>query len=299
MKVCPILLGLSLAAAGSSVSAPQDASTPPGLPKVITLAREFIKPGRAGMAHDRTEAAFVAAMYRAKLQGHYIALNSMSGRSRALFITSYPTFAAWEADNKIVDKSPALTAELDKALMADGDLLENFDQAIATYNEDLSYHPHPDISHARYFEVSVFHVRPGHRKEFREVTKMVKDAHEKAGTSAHWAAYDVNYGAPDGTIIVLSADKSMAEIDQGFAEFKQFIEAVGGQDAMDKLDALFGEAVESSESQLFSINPKQSYPDEALVKADPDFWKPKAAAESAAAKPAAKAAASASKPASR
>ena len=299
MKISPILLGLFLAVAASSVSAAQDASTPPGPPKVITIAREFIKPGRAGMAHDRTEAAFVATMYKAKLQGHYVALNSMSGRSRALFITMYPTFAAWESDNKIVDKSPALTADLDRALMADGDLLEDYDQAIATYNEELSYHPHPDISHARYFEISVFHVRPGHRKEFREVTKMVKDAHEKAGTSAHWAAFDVNYGAPDGTIVVLSADKSMTEIDQGFAEFKQFMEAMGGRDAMDKLDALFGQAVESSESQLFSINPKQSYPDEAWIKADPDFWKSKAAPESTAAKPAAKASPGAPKPASR
>jgi hypothetical protein len=269
MKISPVLFGLSLVAAGSLAAAAQDASAPATPPKVIQIAREFIKPGRAGMAHDKTEAAFVA---------------------RALFITRYPSFAAWEADNKIIDKSPSLSAEIDHDLMADGDLLQDFDQAVATYDEKLSFHPHADISHARYYEVSVFRVKPGHRKEWHELTKMVQDANEKGGTSAHWATYEVAYGAEDGTYIILSADKSMADIDQGFAESAKFAEALGGEEGMNKLDKLYGETVESSRSELFSINPKQSYADEAWIKSDPDFWKPKAtetAAAKAAAKPAA------------
>jgi len=298
MKISPILLGLSLAAAGSLAAAAQDASAPTAPPKVIQIAREFIKPGRAGMAHDKTEVAFVAAMNRAKLQGHYVALNSLSGKSRALFITRYPSFAAWEADNKIVDKSPTISAEFDRDLMADGDLLQDFDQVVATYDEELSYHPHPDISHARYYEISVFRVKPGHRKEWHELTKMVQDANEKGGTSAHWATYEIAYGADDGTYIILSADKSMADIDQGFAESKKFAEALGGEEGMTKLDRLYGETVESSRSELFSINPKQSYADEAWIKSDPDFWKPKAT-ETAAAKAAAKPVAAAPKPSGR
>src|ERR1035438_310108 len=123
MRISPILLGLSLAAAGSLPAVAQDAIAPP---KVIQLQREFIKPGRAGAIHDKSEANFVAAMNRGKLQGHYVALNSMSGKSRAIFIVGYPSFAAWEADNKIIDKSPSLTAELDYALMTDGELLTDY-----------------------------------------------------------------------------------------------------------------------------------------------------------------------------
>jgi len=36
------------------------------------------------------------------------------------------------------------------------------------------------------------------------------------------------------------------------------------------------QAVESRQSNLFSFNPRMSYPPERWVKADPDFWKPKA-----------------------
>ena len=286
MRITPVLLGLSLAAAAGLPAVAQDAVTPP---KVIQLQREFIKPGKAGAVHDRSEANFVAAMNRGKLQGHYVALNSMSGRSRAIFIVGYPSFAAWEADNKIVDKSPSLTAELDRALMTDGELLTDYDSAVATYDEDLSYHPHGDIAHARYFEISLFHVKPGHRHDWHELTKMVKDANEKSGSSSHWATYEIAYGASDGTYLLLSSDKSLADIDQGFAESKKFVEALGGPEGMEKLDQLYGETVDHSETQLFSINPKQSYADESWIKADPEFWKPKAPAP--AAKPAAKPAA--------
>ena len=277
MRITPVLLGLSLAAAASLPAAAQD--TPP---KVIQLQREFIKPGKAGAIHDKSEANFVAVMNRGKLQGHYVALNSMSGKSRAIFIVGYPSFAAWEADGKIFDKSPSLSAELDRALMTDGELLQDFDTAVATNDEELSYHPKADISHARYFEISLFHVKPGHRHDWHELVKMVKDANEKAGTSAHWATYEVAYGAADGTYLLLSADKSLADIDQGFAESKKFVEALGGPEGMEKLDQLYGETVDHSESQLFSINPRQSYAYEAWIQADPEFWKPKTAAKPAA-----------------
>jgi len=63
------------------------------------------------------------------------------------------------------------------------------------------------------------------------------------------------------------------------ANGKKFVEAAGGEEAAAKLDQLFGQAVESVRTELFSINPKQSYVDEATINADPDFWKPKAAAK--------------------
>jgi hypothetical protein len=286
-----MLLGLSLVAAGSLAAVAQDSAPP----KVIELAREFIKPGKAGAAHDKTEAAFVAASSHGKLQGHYVALDSMSGKSRALFLTGVPSFAAWQADNTIIDKNPAVAAEFEHAMLADGELLQDFDQVVATYDAELSYHPRGDISHARYMEVSVFRVKPGHRHAFHELTKMVQDANEKGGTSSHWATYEVAYGAEDGTFIILSSDTSLADIDQGFADSKKFMEGMGGPEGMEKLDKLYGETVESSRTELFSINPKQSYASEEWIKADPDFWKPKAKTESAA-KPATKPAAAAKSP---
>ena len=131
----------------------------------------------------------------------------------------------------------------------------------------------------------MFHVRPGKNKEWRDVVKMVKDAHEKAGTSAHWGMYEIAFGAEDGTFIAITGDPSMSAIDLGFTEDKKFVAALGGDEGMRKLDEKFGDAVESSHSELFTVNPKQSYVSDDWIKSDPGFWKPKAAAP--AAKPAA------------
>lgn len=283
-KASLTLLGLLFSIAGG-LAAAQDATPAP--PKVIQINREWLKTGKSPMAHDKTEAAFVSAMNHGKLAGHYVALNSMSGKPRALYLTRYPSFEAWEKDNQTVEKNAALSAELDRAIVADGELLDSVDQAVFTYDEDLSYHPHPDVSHARYYEITVFHMRPGHHKEWYEVTKMYKAALDKAGSKAHWAAYGVAYGGEDGTFLMLTARTSMAEIDQDMADFKKVLETQGDE-GMAKLDELFAQAVDSSRTELFAVNPKQSYAEEAWIKANPDFWKPKKAApETASAKPSA------------
>ena len=283
MKITPVVLGLSLAVAGSIPAAAQDTSTP-SIPAVLTITREYVKPYRAGMAHDKTETAFAAAFRKANFPAYYVGLDSLSGRSRALFLTEYTSFAELEKDNKLMGKAP-LDADLERAGLADGDLLDQLDSTVLTYDAELSYHPHADVSHARFYEITVFHVRPGHSKEWHEVSKMYRDLMDQANPSAHWATFDVAYGAEGGSSVSITAVNSLAEIDQDDAAFAKVIEAAGGPDGWDKLDKLFGEAVDSYRSELFSVNPKQSYVSEDWIKAD-DFWKPKAShAESAAAKP--------------
>jgi hypothetical protein len=271
--VSPILLGMSLAAAGGTLAAAQDAAPTP--PKVLEITREWIKPGKTGAVHDASEAAFVSASSRANLQGHYVALNSISGKARALYVYRYPSFAAMEADQKLIEKSPALTADFDRAGSSDGELLDGIDTAVLTYDEDLSYHPHPDLSHARYYELTVFHVRPGHVADWHKLVKTYQDACDKANNGAHWGMYQLAFGGEGGTYLALSHRASMKEIDDIFAGGKKFVEAIGGEAAMQKFDELFGQTVDSSRSELFAINPKQSYPEDAWIKSDPDFWKPK------------------------
>ena len=282
MKITrPILLALTLAIASGTLAAAQEMSGPP---KVLLIQREFIKPGKSGAIHDRSEANFVQALTRAKWPTHYLALNSLSGKSRALFLTGYPSFEAVQKDNDGMEKDPVLGPELDKLMALDGELLDSTDQFVLYYDADTSYRPESDLSHARYLEVSSYVVKPGHDHDWGEIAKMVIAAHQKAGTSAHWATYEMAYGGGD-EYVILSSDKSMADIDQGFAEGKQF-EAAMGEDGMKKLHDLIASTIESSDSQLFAFNPRQSYAPEDWIKADPEFWKPKPTAAPAA-KPAA------------
>jgi len=276
-KISPILLGLSLAVTCSAMAAAQQDATKHA---VLQITREYVKPYKAGMAHDKTESAFIAAETRAKFPVHYVALNSLSGKSRALFLTEYDSFADWEKGNALVDKNKELAEAFERAGVADGELLEDVDSHVYTYSDEMSFHPHPDLSHAHYVEVTVFNVRLGHDSDWHKLSKMYRDALDKAGSSAHWAMFQVAYGANDGTYVALTGDKSMPDIDSAMLDGKKLIDSIG-EDGWKKLDKLYGECVESAHSELFAINPRQSYPSEELVAADPEFWKPKHVAPAA------------------
>ncbi len=281
-----IMMGMFLSVAGGSMAVAQDATAPP--PKVLQIFRESLKMGKSGQAHTRSAANFVSIAARAKQQGHFIALDSMSGKARSLYVTAYPSFEAWEKDNKLIDNNAALAAEMDRAIVAEGEFTDDVQSEVFTLNEDWSYHPDPDIAHMRYVDISIFHIRAGHRKDFNDCVKMVKEANEKAESGAHWLAFEIAYGGEGNTVIALSHRNSMAEIDKDMAEGKKFAEAIGGEDGMQKLDEVCGQGAESSRTELFAVNPRQSYVPDSMVKADPDFWKPKAKApEGASAKPAA------------
>jgi hypothetical protein len=154
------------------------------------------------------------------------------------------------------------------------------------FREDYSLRPEVDIAHTRYFEITVFQVKQGHDKDWDEIVKLVTAAYRKI-PDAHWAAYSAVYGAPDTTYIIFNPIKSAAEIDKNFASQKNF-EAAMGEDGMKKLSELSAAAIESSQTNLFMFNPRMSYPADEWVKADPGFWKPKAAAAPAAKKTAEK-----------
>lgn len=257
-------------------------------PKVLVVQREYIKPGMAGSAHMKTESAFVQAMTAAKWPTHYLGMDSMSGVSRALFLVGYDSFAAWEKDNQAQQKNATLSAAFDKAIVADGQLLTSYDSGVLAYREDLSLRPTAaNVAQSRYFDIMRFKVRPGHEKEFEDLTKMYVDGLGKANPDAHWAMYQSVYGADNGGVYLLfSAMKSLAEVDSGMSNDKKFAEQMGG-DGMKKISELAAACIQEVSENLFAFNPKMSYPADAWVKADPSFWKP-APAPKPAAKPEAK-----------
>ena len=116
----PLLL-CSLSIAPLALHAQNDGVNGP--PNVLLIQREFLKPGKGGMLHEATEGAFIRELDAKNAPIHYFALNSMTGPDRALFFSGYVSFAAMEAEHKEVAKITGLGAALDRANVADGDLL--------------------------------------------------------------------------------------------------------------------------------------------------------------------------------
>ena len=274
-KLSRFLLGLSLVLTCSCITAAQEKSqASPSIPRVLQITREFTKPGKAGFVHDASESAFVQAMARAKWPTHYLGMTSLSGKQRALFLTSFASFEAWEKDNAAVQKNSTLAPAIEAATVADGAQLDSIDQAVFVFNDEISLRPMADLSQMRYMEVSLYHVRPGHGREWNELVKLVKAAYEKGVPGSHWGVFEQVFGGDGGSYLVLTARKTLAEVDHGFqVENKQF-EAAMGAEGMKKLEELAAASIESEQHQLFAFNPHMSYVADEWIKADPDFWKP-------------------------
>jgi hypothetical protein len=285
-SVCDVFVLLAIAVPVIAVA--QEMSNLPMPPKVLVIGREYTKPGKTGLAHEKTESAFVQAMKHAKWPTRYLAVESLSGKSRALFLTGYDSFDAWEKDTQAQQKNATLSGDLARAWAGDGELLSDTDGGAFRFNADYSLRPEVDIAHSRYFEIGRYQIKPGHDKEWNEAMKMYLSAYEKIPGS-HWACYSAVYGNPDNTYIFFTPLKSASEIDKEIGQGKDF-EAAMGPEGMKRLGELLAASIQESQTNLFAFNPRMSYPRDEWVKADPEYWSPKAAAvPPATKKPAAKA----------
>lgn len=241
-----------------------------GPPKVLVIQRELVKPGRSGGMHEKTESAFVAAVKANHLDIHYLALTSLSGPDRALFLSGYPSVGAWEEERKAVGKNAAGEAALDRADVADGEHLTEQAQSVWRLNDEMSLNEN-GLHGDRYMQIEQFKIKPGHVAEWEELVKLVKAGYEKGIPGASWDMFEQVFGTAGNGYIVIVKLKSLAEIDEHHAGGKAFVDAMG-ESGMKKLGQLEAACVESQETNLFAFSPKMSVPREEWVKDEPEFW---------------------------
>jgi hypothetical protein len=248
-------------------------------PPLIMFVREEVKPGRGG-AHAATESAWTKALIKGKSSDHYLGMSSLTGPSEAWFIMGYKSWADLESKQNEFDKNPALKKEIEKIAQQDGDQLSGTRSFIGAYRQDLSYGPDVEVGKMRYFRIRTFRVKQGQNKAFEAGVKVALAAYTKSHFPASFAFYEVAAGMGSPTYLVLRPMKSLAEQDALEAADKAFQEALGeeGGKAMQKV---FTETVNSVENQIFSLNPKLSFPGPATIASDPAFWTPKPEKEAA------------------
>ena len=219
--------------------------------------------------HQKTEGAYIRALAEGKGDLHYVALVSLTGPSRTLFFSGFPSFAAWETAKKQLRGNPSLAAALGRANAADGDLLSATDASLWTRRDDLSVSD--NIVGARLMVIYQFIVRPGHTAQMEEYAKTIKEAYEKAMPETHYTVFQQAFGATGSTFLVTMPTKSAADIDARMAS-KAVRDSIG-EDGMKKMDGLEQESVESTMVNVFLIDPSMSYVPDSWMKADPGFWK--------------------------
>src|SRR6266404_3553694 len=206
-------------------------------------------------------------MARLKYPANTLALTSLTGTSQAWFLEGHDSFAGIGEAEAFFSK-PAYRSEIDALDAQDAEFRSSSRQWIAVFRNDLSYRTGQlmeSIPKARYVNVLIFRIHQGRDQAV--------------------AVYPVVSGAPNGMYLLFEPSASLKTLDDAPARGEAMMNAMGDAGSKRFIKSS-GEIVTSTESLLFTINPKMSYPPKEVAAGDPDFWTPKAAKP--AAKPAGK-----------
>jgi hypothetical protein len=265
---CILAAMLSLAGTATAVAQNQSATASHTPPKVLEVITEYLKPGQQGGPHMKSESVFAQAMRDAKWPTHYIGADALTGQTRAVFFVGYDSFADWQKDVDATMANKDLSGKLDKATVDDGALLSEVMTSAYVYRPELSLRPDLDISQMRYLDITIFHVKSGHERDFENVAKMFASGFNKVA-DVHWTTFQKMYGKDSGSIfIIVTPMKALAEVDSGMMNDKKLADAVGPDQLQKMMDA-GNAAIESSEANLYAFNPKMSYVADDW---DPSFW---------------------------
>ncbi|MEO8576394.1 MAG: hypothetical protein ABI556_06835, partial [Gemmatimonadales bacterium] len=244
---------LLLATLGPVSLRAQAAGGPPPPPTVLVIGREEVKVG-VRSAHADFEAKWPAAFTKYNEPTHYMAMTSNSGPNEAWFVVGYPSFAAMEKDNDRQGANAPMSAELSQLSKGDAEFLTNNTSMILQLVPEIGFGSNVAIPMMRYMEVITYRVRPGHDGDFMRAATMYRDAATKGKITRPWAVYRAVSGAPMGTYLVLLPMKSIAVWDQGDADDKAIMTAMGS-DGMNSLNKLVSDGVATYTSQLFEFSP--------------------------------------------
>lgn len=264
--------GVALALCAANVALAQT-GLPTTQPNLLQITREEVKVGHAA-DHEKTEAGWPAAYDKAKSPYYYLAFVSLTGPPEAWFVTPFESHQAAGESMKQERGDAVLAAELARLSRADAEHISNLRTIQAIARKELSHGDYPDTAKQRFWEITTFRVRPGHEGDFEAAAKAYGAAVTRAGTSVSFRVYQVIAGMPTPTFLVFSSVTSFAAFDKGMSDDLAIMKAFNEQDQK-VFQKFFNEAVITSDTQRFELNPQMSYVSAEVRASDPAFWMPR------------------------
>jgi hypothetical protein len=265
--ICSVA-GLSFALAGCPAAFAQTAAVPP--PNILNIETINIKPYADG-PYDKVASEYPALSQELKDPMHFLAMEALTGAPRAIYLSGFDSFEALQKNEEWVPSDAVADAKIEALDARQAEYLSEVHHTLWHYRPDLSNNvAGADIPHSHYWEVIIFHMRPGHDEQFKELTKLYRDADLKSGQNIPWSSYEGMMGVTD-SYLVLVPMTSLKDEDAGLAHEKDFDVALGDQ-GKDRMNKLTEENVASVEDNLWMVNPEWSYVDKSWVDADPQYW---------------------------
>lgn len=271
VRLFPSLGAAMLLAVGAAPLVAQGLATTQ--PKVLQIFRERLKPGMSA-AHEKNEIGWPQAFAEAKYPNYYLAVESMTGDSEVLYLAPFDSYTAWGKADAVIAANPTLSGALARLSAADGQYLESVDIIEALAAPELSHGAFPDLNKQRFWDISVWRIRPGHGKAFADAVAAYVKVVTRAGGNANWRTYRVTGGMPSGSFLMFSSVTSFGEFDAMMADDDMIGKAMT-PDEQAYFAKFFQESVAFSESNKYRLSPTMSYVSPETKATDPAFWNTK------------------------
>lgn len=242
-------------------------------PNVLMIIREEVKVGH-GADHAKTEAGWPAAFEKAKFPYYYLAYVSLTGQPEAWFVAPFESHAALGDSMKRENDDPVLAAELERLSREDAAHINGTRTLHCAARKDLSYGAFPDIAKQRFWEITIFHMKPGHEASFVAAAKAYGAAAGRAAPGTSYRVYEVVAGIPGPTYVIFSSVGSFGEFDKMTTDGEATMKGLTAEERA-TLQKFTTEGLVKAETQRFRLDPAMSYVPGTARSQDPGFWTPK------------------------
>lgn len=262
-----ISLALAMMFLGTIIAWAQ--STTPA-PKILMITRTNLKEGKA-MQYQGLDKQVRQLVHKNDPNLTWITATAFTGQDNE---ETYFQFANTYAEIEQMDTAFGKAAG---TLFANADFNQTVAQSqdsgrnvIARLREDLSYNADKfDPANATFWYVSYRRTKPGVGAQMASIRKDILAELKTANYDDHWLVYEVEYGMPTTTYVVVKDLKSMADLDN---DLSKSYESAVPTNLRQQFASWVKENGIFSENVIYRVKPELSHPAQSLVAANPSFW---------------------------
>lgn len=235
-------------------------------PAIITISREFEKPGHFG-PHEATEIRWAALNRTIPNVNSSLALVASSGAPEVWWIATYTGLDAWGKASTYAE--PTYTASLNKIAVEDGEHITGVIQTQAESVPQASYGEFPDIRTVRVYSILTVQMRPGGEAAFTDIAHRYAALMKAKAVPTSWRTYQVVSGAPTGTFLVFSSFPSWDAVEANRKATAGAMSTASAEE-MEGFNKAVRDGIVSMNVRYFTVNPKMSTVPKSMM-SDP-FW---------------------------
>ncbi len=241
-------------------------------PAILGITQETVLPGKMSIliGNHGEVSRLLQSITPTRIS---LGLVAVSGPEEVWTFNFYSALGDMESDRLAVERIPGVKRKIEQLDEGGGPCLSRRNVQTATFLRNLSYQPDFDWAQARYLDVIVVHVRPGHHPEYLELRRMSLAGHLKGGLDGPLHVFKINTGTRGLAWMIVRPLRSLGQHDE--LRLKGFGEILTPEEDA-KMVGLRAASMEYAEERFFRVEPGISRVPAEWARQDPAFWSPRA-----------------------